>query len=126
MKAVTICCLLLVLSGGCRGRESRPSRSGSSAVRAALRGETAATRAEYRATWSALADYIEKEKDLTMADAVRAITRTVESHPVLPEVPELKPVGEEILGDYLDPEKEPKKWREEMAEALRSMAEGAR
>lgn len=132
-----IVCLLLVGVTGCRvnpdsyvgrlrQRDSIRATAVSSDVKDALRRETAATRAEYRATWLALAEFIDKTDTLTMSDAVRAITRTVESHPVLPEVSALKPVGEDALGDFLDPDQEPKNWRDDLVQVLREMAEGAR
>lgn len=133
---LAIVCLLALGLVGCGQRESRRRRDDgddrvratavSSDVKSALRRETAATRAEYAATWLALAEFVEKTDTLTMPDAVRAITRTVESHPVLPEVPALKPVGESALGGFLDADKEPKDWRGDMVRILREMAEGAK
>lgn len=131
---LAIVCLLVLGLVGCGQRESRRRRDDdgvratavSSDVKSALRRETAATRAEYAATWLALAEFVEKTDTLTMSDAVRAITRTVESHPVLPEVPALKPVGESALGGFLDADKEPKDWRGDMVRILREMAEGAK
>jgi len=104
-------------------REDDTPLSDTASIREVFRKQSKTVRAEYAATYEAIAEWIEKSPDATAVSSIRLLNRAIEDHyPPLPKVDGLNEAGKAALSAWTDPDNVPSDWKRGLPKALRQIA----